>query len=63
MGGDGLERPAVRRAWVKALKPDLHVGVTVGAGRVHQHEVPAQVNAMIERFVQVAVAAQGHPGD
>jgi pimeloyl-ACP methyl ester carboxylesterase len=48
---------------LKALKPDLHVGVTVGAGHFHQLEVPAQVNAMIERFVQIAVAAPGHEGD
>jgi pimeloyl-ACP methyl ester carboxylesterase len=36
-------------------KPDLHFGVTVGAGHFHQLEVPEQVTAMIERFVQVAV--------
>ena len=40
-----------------ALKPDVHVGVTVGAGHFHQLEVPEQVTPMIERFVQVAVAA------
>jgi pimeloyl-ACP methyl ester carboxylesterase len=40
-----------------ALKPDLHVGVTVGAGHFHQLEVPDQVNAMIERFLTVAVTA------
>jgi pimeloyl-ACP methyl ester carboxylesterase len=48
---------------LKALKPDLHVGVTVGAGHFHQLEVPEQVNAMIGRFMQVALrqAAAG-PG-
>jgi pimeloyl-ACP methyl ester carboxylesterase len=40
-----------------ALNPDLHVGVTVGAGHFHQLEVPDQVNAMIERFITVAVTA------
>lgn len=36
------------------LKPDLHVGVTVGAGHFNQLEVPEQVTAMIERFIHVA---------
>lgn len=38
-----------------ALKPDLHVGVTVGAGHFHQLEVPEQVTPMIERFMRVAI--------
>jgi pimeloyl-ACP methyl ester carboxylesterase len=38
-----------------ALKPELHVGITVGAGHFHQLEAPEQVIAMMERFVQVAV--------
>ena len=33
------------------IKPDLTVGVTVGAGHFHQLEVPDQVNAMIDRFL------------
>jgi len=37
------------------LKPDIHFGVTVGAGHFHQLEVPEQVTPMIERFIQVAV--------
>jgi pimeloyl-ACP methyl ester carboxylesterase len=37
------------------LKPDLHFGVTVGAGHFHQIEVPEQVTAMMERFIHVAV--------
>jgi pimeloyl-ACP methyl ester carboxylesterase len=36
-----------------ALKPDLEVGVTVGAGHFHQIEVPDQINAMIERFLSL----------
>ena len=37
------------------LKPDLHFGVTAGAGRFHQIEVPEQVTSMIERFIHIAV--------
>lgn len=40
-----------------ALKPDVHVGVTVGAGHFHQLEVPEQVTPMIHRFLRVAVEA------
>jgi pimeloyl-ACP methyl ester carboxylesterase len=39
------------------LKPDVHIGVTVGAGHFNQLEVPEQVNSMIERFMQGAVKA------
>jgi pimeloyl-ACP methyl ester carboxylesterase len=35
-------------------KPDLEVGITVGAGHFHQLEVPDQVNAMIERFLELS---------
>ena len=38
-----------------AIKPDLQVGITVGSGHFHQLEVPDQVNAMIERFLAIAV--------
>lgn len=37
------------------LKPDIHFGVTVGAGHFHQLEVPEQVTPMIERFIQIAI--------
>jgi pimeloyl-ACP methyl ester carboxylesterase len=40
---------------LRAIKPDLQVGITVGAGHFHQLEVPDQVNAMIERFLAIAV--------
>src|SRR6266542_18274 len=40
------------------LKPDLHFGVTVGAGHFHQLEAPEQVTPMIERFLQVATNAR-----
>lgn len=40
---------------IHAVRPDVAVGVTVGAGHCHQLEVPEQVNAMIERFVAMSV--------
>jgi pimeloyl-ACP methyl ester carboxylesterase len=40
---------------LQALKPDTQFGITVGAGHFHQLEVPEQVNAMIERFLAVAL--------
>lgn len=49
----GMNDPASLRA----IKPDIHMGVTVGSGHFHQLEVPDQVNAMIERFIRVAVPA------
>ncbi|HXD08728.1 MAG TPA: alpha/beta hydrolase [Anaerolineales bacterium] len=36
-----------------ALKPDIQIGVTVGAGHFHQLEVPEQVTPMIEKFIQM----------
>jgi len=52
------------RSWLEAetdalrlleIKPDLEVGITVGAGHFHHLEVPEQVNAMIERFLAVSL--------
>jgi pimeloyl-ACP methyl ester carboxylesterase len=40
---------------LQALKPDAQFGMTVGAGHFHQLEVPEQVNAMIERFLAIAL--------
>ena len=40
---------------LRVIKPDLEVGVTFGAGHFQQLEVPEQVNAMIERFLEVAL--------
>lgn len=49
---DLAENPDALR--LREIKPDLEVGVTVGAGHFNQLEVPQQVNAMIERFLQQA---------
>lgn len=38
-----------------AIKPDLEVGMIAGAGHFIQLEVPEQVNAMIERFLELSV--------
>jgi pimeloyl-ACP methyl ester carboxylesterase len=40
---------------LRKIRPDIEVGVTVGAGHFHQLEVPDQVNAMIERFLAVSL--------
>lgn len=40
---------------LREIKPDLEVGITVGAGHFQQIEVPEQVNAMIERFVALSL--------
>lgn len=37
------------------IKPELQVGITVGAGHFQQLEVPDQVNAMIERFLALSL--------
>jgi pimeloyl-ACP methyl ester carboxylesterase len=42
---------------LRELKPDLEVGITVGAGHFQQLEVPEQVNAMIERFLAVSLCS------
>jgi pimeloyl-ACP methyl ester carboxylesterase len=38
---------------LRRIKPDLEVGITVGAGHFHQLEVPEQINSMIERFIEI----------
>jgi pimeloyl-ACP methyl ester carboxylesterase len=35
-----------------ALKPNIHIGVTVGSGHFHQLEVPEQVNPMMAKFIR-----------
>jgi pimeloyl-ACP methyl ester carboxylesterase len=48
------EAPIPDRARFKALCPQLETAQTAGAGHFHQLEVPAQVNAMLERFLSHA---------
>jgi hypothetical protein len=40
---------------LREIKPDLAVGITVGAGHFQQIGVPEQVNAMIERFLALSL--------
>ena len=48
--GGSNDPPRLRR-----LRPDVHIGVTVGAGHFNHLDAAGQVNAMIERFVDVAL--------
>jgi pimeloyl-ACP methyl ester carboxylesterase len=43
-------------ARLRELCPQLVTGQTVGSGHYHQLEVPEQVNAMVDRFIAVALA-------
>jgi pimeloyl-ACP methyl ester carboxylesterase len=49
--------PAARTDLVrtKELIPQMHVGRTVGSGHFCQLEVPDQINAMLARFIRVAL--------
>ena len=49
--------PLADFAKLRQLCPHVVIGQTVGAGHFHQLEVPDQVNAMIERFLQVSKLA------
>lgn len=51
-GFDGSNDPGT----LLRLKPAVMIGVTVGAGHFHHLEVPDQINAMIERFLEVVLA-------
>ena len=48
--------PRTDPATLRALLPNAHVGQTIGSGHFVQLEVPAQINAMIERFLQLVPA-------
>jgi pimeloyl-ACP methyl ester carboxylesterase len=45
--------PLADFARLRELCPQVVIGQTVGAGHFHQLEVPEQVNAMIDRFLDV----------
>lgn len=47
--------PSDEPARLRRLKADIELGVTVGAGHFNHLEVPDQVNAMIERFLEQSV--------
>ena len=51
----GADDPINDAAALRALNPCIRTGQTVGAGHFNQLEVPGQVNAMIERFLAVAL--------
>lgn len=40
-----------------ALKPDIQIGITVGAGHFHQLEVPEQETPMMEKFIHLVMSA------
>jgi len=46
-----------------SIKPDLHVGMTVGAGHFNQLDAPEQVNSMVERFLEVVATTPGAGSD
>ena len=48
------EPPLCDIAKLRALCPHVVFGQTVGAGHFHQLEVPDQVNAMIDRFLEIS---------
>jgi pimeloyl-ACP methyl ester carboxylesterase len=45
--------PLADFARLRELCPHIVIGQTVGAGHFHQLEVPVQVNAMIDRFIEL----------
>jgi pimeloyl-ACP methyl ester carboxylesterase len=51
----GSAVPPVDVAQLSELCPQVVIGQTVGSGHFNQLEVPEQVNAMIERFLQVSL--------
>ncbi|HYY90303.1 MAG TPA: alpha/beta hydrolase [Chloroflexota bacterium] len=57
LNAEGPVWPLAGLARIKELCPQVMIGQTVGAGHFHQLVVPDQVNAMIDRFLAVAVPA------
>jgi pimeloyl-ACP methyl ester carboxylesterase len=50
-------QPRCDVARLRELVPDMHYGQAAGSGHFCQMEVPEQVNAMIDRFLAIAVKA------
>lgn len=55
----GAATPLADLSRFRTLCPQLVIGQTVGAGHFHGLEVPAQINAMIERFLLTALPNAG----
>jgi pimeloyl-ACP methyl ester carboxylesterase len=58
----GAAQPLSDVARLRELCSQLVVGQTVGAGHFNNQEVPDQVNAMIERFLETALKSSAQPG-
>jgi pimeloyl-ACP methyl ester carboxylesterase len=46
----------------RALCPHVLIGQTIGSGHYHQVVVPAQINAMLDRFLELVTGADGRSG-
>jgi pimeloyl-ACP methyl ester carboxylesterase len=51
----GAARPLADLDRLRVLMPSVTIGQTAGAGHFCQLEVPDQVNAMMERFIKIAL--------
>ncbi|WP_433529525.1 alpha/beta fold hydrolase [Micromonospora sp. CA-263727] len=49
----GTDAPFADYAHLARLVPEAHIGQTVGSGHFMQFEVPAQVNAMVDRYLEI----------
>jgi pimeloyl-ACP methyl ester carboxylesterase len=50
----GADSPINDATALRALNPRIRTGQTVGAGHFNQLDAADQVNAMIDRFIEVA---------
>ena len=60
LNAEGPGWPLAGVARIRELSPNIMIGQTVGAGHFHQLVVADQVNAMIDRFLEVAVPTPAH---